>query len=473
MLFNSLEFLIYLPVVLGLYYASGGRTRTVLLLLASYWFYGSWDARFLVLLALSTVLDFACAGAIPGASESRKRLLVTISIVVNLGVLGIFKYFNFFVDSARAGLAELGLSALDSISLEVILPLGISFYTFQTMAYTIDVYRGSIQPCRNFVVYAVFVSYFPQLVAGPIERASRLLPQLQQLDRPNLEMVRNGLSLMLLGFFKKVVIGDALASPYVDSAFADPASREGAVLLLGACLFSIQIYADFSGYSDIARGVSRLLGIELMSNFEQPYLSRNISEFWSRWHISLSTWLRDYLYIPLGGSRAGRTRSYLRLMITMLLGGLWHGASWNFVIWGGLHGALLAAQRAWGRSNSQARGGPGLRSPWAWGGILATNLAVIGALVIFRAPDLTSAGDYLAGTLALFTSLEGWILAASIFALYFLLVALMDLAPYVAKRHEVIELLPFWGRSLAYALLGFCIWTAWPTAESPFIYFQF
>ena len=236
-----------------------------------------------------------------------------MSVLVNLGILGAFKYFDFFVANLRSLLHAVGLDVLDSSILELVLPLGISFYTFQTMAYTIDVYRRRIEPCDDLLRYAVFVAYFPQLVAGPIERAGELLPQLARYRRPDVAMIRSGLTLMLFGFFKKVVIGDALASPYVERAFADPAGQTGAFLLLGACLFSLQIYADFSGYSDIARGVSRLLGIELMINFEQPYLSRSVTEFWRRWHISLSTWLRDYLYIPLGGNRFGPLRLYRNL----------------------------------------------------------------------------------------------------------------------------------------------------------------
>jgi len=480
LLFHSVEFLVFLAVVLGLYFLATSSpvkpliARNAVLLLAGYVFYAAWDVRFLALLVLSTLVDFFCSIWIPNASPGGKRALLGFSIAFNLGILGVFKYFDFFMDSFESMVQAIGFSGFESTTLGLILPLGISFYTFQTLAYTIDVYRGKIQPCRSLLDYAVFVSFFPQLVAGPIERASRMLPQLYTYQKPSVQMIRNGLSLALMGFFKKVVVGDAIASPYVDQAFANPEAQTPEFLVLGACMFTIQLYADFSGYSDIARGVSRLFGIELMVNFQQPFLSRNITEFWRRWHISLSTWLRDYLYIPMGGNRRGLTVTYLNLMITMLIGGLWHGASWNFVAWGGMHGIYLAIHRSFrDRKEEPSATASRLFSPGALGSIFCTNVLVILTFVLFRATDLPTALIYLEGMAGIFESAHALALALSALVVYFLIVALLDLAPYLRQREEFIELLPFWARTLTYTFLGLAIWTAWPTSESPFIYFQF
>lgn len=335
-LFNSFTFVIFLAVVLPTYYALSHKWQNRFLLIASYVFYGAWDWRFLSLLAASTIVDYAVSHAIGRSDDDRRRrTLLVLSLAFNLGLLAFFKYFGFFVDSMNDLLAACGIGHL-SWALQVVLPVGISFYTFQTMAYTIDVYRRQQVPPRDFIAFALYVSYFPQLVAGPIERAGHLLPAILGKRTVTPERIAAGLQLMLLGYVKKIAIADAVA-PYVSEIFANPDGQTSLRLLLGLYLFAVQIYGDFSGYSDIARGVSRLLGIELMVNFRQPYLSANITEFWRRWHISLSSWLRDYLYIPLGGNRKGRRRTYINLMLTMLLGGLWHGAAWTFVIWGFLH----------------------------------------------------------------------------------------------------------------------------------------
>ena len=327
MLFNSWEYFVFLPVVLLLYYSLTRRWQNHLLLAASYIFYSWWDWRFTVLLVISTIVDFYLGIAIHQAEEPRhRRRLLVISCIVNFGMLGFFKYFNFFSDSAAHLLQSLGLHA-HPIVLQIILPAGISFYTFQTMNYVIDIYRREMQPTRNILTYATFVSYFPHLVAGPIIRAELLLPQLENERVVDNQKFRGGCLLILIGLFKKVVIADSLA-PDVTPYFTHPATYSSLVLLKGLYYFSLQIYCDFSGYTDIARGTSRLLGIELPENFNQPYLSQTITEFWRRWHISLSSWLRDYLYIPLGGNRRGRLRTYGNLMLTMVLGGLWHGANW-------------------------------------------------------------------------------------------------------------------------------------------------
>ncbi|MEM6631996.1 MAG: MBOAT family O-acyltransferase [Bacteroidota bacterium] len=345
MLFNSFVFFVFLGLVLPLFYAlPDKRSKNVFLLVSSYAFYGYWDWRFCLLLALSTLIDFFIGKQLHKAEgeELRKRLLL-LSLTANLGVLAFFKYFNFFIGSFEALTLSMGMR-LDYLHLNIILPVGISFYTFQTLSYTIDIYRKQLKPTHNLIDFALFVAFFPQLVAGPIERAKVLLPQLSTKLRPTKLQIQQGIVLIATGLFRKVLIGDT-SGRFVDQIFGNLELYKSIEVLGALILFSIQIYADFSGYSRMARGIAKLLGVELMKNFEQPYLSRNITEFWRRWHISLSSWLRDYLYISLGGNRKGKSRTYVNLMITMLLGGLWHGASWNFVIWGGLHGIYLAVHK--------------------------------------------------------------------------------------------------------------------------------
>ena len=348
MVFNSLTFAVFFVVFFVAYWGLPARRRTVLLLVGSYIFYGWWDWRFLSLIAVSTLVDYSIGLAIAANDHDervRRRLLLT-SLVVNLGILGLFKYANFFVDSFRDVMGAFGYDASDDAVIDVLLPVGISFYTFQTLSYTFDVYRRRIEPRRNLLIFATYVAYFPQLVAGPIERAQNLLPRIENIDRPfpKSRQIESGLGLIVLGLLRKVVLADG-AGRVANAVFDDPGGFSWIMVIIGILAFSVQIYGDFAGYTDIARGVSRLLGIELVVNFRQPYLSRNITEFWRRWHISLSDWLRDYLYISLGGNRKGVTRTYLNLMTTMLLGGLWHGASWNFVIWGGLHGLYLVIHK--------------------------------------------------------------------------------------------------------------------------------
>jgi D-alanyl-lipoteichoic acid acyltransferase DltB (MBOAT superfamily) len=345
MLFNSFVFFVFLAVVLPIFYCLPTKaSKNVFLLIASYVFYGYWDWRFCALLILSTIIDFYIGLKIHNARTAQlsKRYFL-VSLITNLGILGVFKYFNFFIESFQTLSEKLGWQ-LDMLHLNVILPVGISFYTFQTLSYSIDVYRKKLKPAENIIDFALFVSIFPQLVAGPIERASDLLPQLTVKLKPSIEQIKQGVVLIVMGLFRKVIIGDS-AGRYVDNIFSNMAHYSSYELIFGLIMFSIQIYADFSGYSHIARGTAKMLGVELMKNFEQPYLSQNITEFWRRWHISLSTWLKDYLYIALGGNRKGTISTYVNIIITMLLGGLWHGASWNFVIWGGLHGIYLSIHK--------------------------------------------------------------------------------------------------------------------------------
>ena len=353
MLFNSVVFLIYLPIIIGIFYLLKKTSyKKLFLIIASYVFYGYWDWRFLFLLLISTIVDFILAKKIDRTDDKkiRKRFLIT-SISINLGILAIFKYFNFFI----ASLVDMGHSVgyeLDFVTLYIILPVGISFYTFQTMSYTIDVYNKKIDAETNFANMALYVSFFPQLVAGPIEKAAHLLPQIRTLKKAKKADFKEGFMLITMGMMKKVLIGDTCGL-YVDHIFSEAARFESYELISALLLFTIQIYADFSGYSSIGRGIAKMLGIDLVHNFQQPYLSRNITEFWRRWHISLSSWLKEYLYIgALGGNRISNNRTYINLMLTMLLGGLWHGASWNFVIWGGLHGIGLALHKLILKDNS-------------------------------------------------------------------------------------------------------------------------
>ena len=346
MLFNSFIFLIFFIVVYTLYLLlnSNYKAQNIVLLIASYIFYGYWDWRFTGLLALSTIVDFTVGKLLQKTKNERKRkILLFVSIFFNLSFLGFFKYFNFFAESFAGFFQIFGLEA-NWVTLNVLLPVGISFYTFQTMSYTIDVYKRDLQPINSFLDFALFVSFFPQLVAGPIERATTLIPQIISPRDVKLEQINAGIYLIIWGYFKKVVIADNMAI-IANSVFNDYTQYQGLDILIGILAFTIQIYGDFSGYSDIARGLSKLMGFELMVNFKLPYFALNPSDFWSRWHISLSTWLRDYLYIPLGGNRLGAFNTYRNLFLTMLLGGLWHGAAWNFVIWGAFHGLILILYR--------------------------------------------------------------------------------------------------------------------------------
>lgn len=347
MLFNSSVFLVFFAVVFAAYWLlhRDHRRQNALLLVASYVFYAGWDWRFCSLLALSTAIDFSVGRGLHRTEDpKRRRALLLISIVANLGFLGLFKYFNFFAESFAELLSVVGF-AVDPISLRIVLPLGISFYTFQTLSYTIDVYRRHLEPSDNLPEFALFVAFFPQLVAGPIERATRLLPQIAAPRTLAAGKANAGVFLIVWGYFKKVVVADNLA-PISNEIFDNYPAHDGLSVVLGVLAFTGQIYCDFSGYSDIARGLAKLLGFELMVNFRLPYFAISPSDFWRRWHISLSTWLRDYLYIPLGGNRGSPVATQRSLVLTMLLGGLWHGAAWHFVVWGAYHGLLLIVYRA-------------------------------------------------------------------------------------------------------------------------------
>jgi alginate O-acetyltransferase complex protein AlgI len=464
MFFNSLAFALFLPTVVGLYWVFPRRWRVPLLLIASYVFYGWWDVRFLALIMLSTVVDWFVAkrlGVMPDGTRRRRWLL--ISLVGNLGMLAVFKYWNFFTDSAAELLISLGLEP-NLPMLRIILPVGISFYTFQTLSYVIDVYRRDLEPEHSLVQFALFVSFFPQLVAGPIERAKHLLPQLRNLPTSMRQIDWAGAALLILrGLFRKVVIADGVA-PLVNEVFAKPGIYGSVTVAVGVIAFSLQIYGDFAGYTDIARGTARLFNVDLMENFKAPYLSRGFSEFWRRWHISLSTWLRDYLYVPLGGNRGTRWETYRNLLITMLLGGLWHGAAWGFVVWGALHGAYLVIERWLSRDRKGAYGSVSL-PVWLVFGIVTLTW------IPFRAPNLAQAWEVVQ---ALFGSPTGAQLVAAplVVGLMGLLTIALDKAD-LRGRINPVGGAPSLVRGLAYggAMVTALLFAS--VTAVPFIYFQF
>lgn len=410
MLFNSLEFFVFLPVAFVLYWFGANRylrLQNALIVALSYLFYGWWDWRFLSLIFISSLVDYTAGIGLEKAQTATKRKLwLGASIAVNLGILGFFKYYNFFVREFVQAFGHVGIH-LDVHTLSIILPVGISFYTFQTMSYTIDVYRGSLKPTRDVVAFFAYVSFFPQLVAGPIERASNLLPQFYTKRTFDYSQAADGMRQMLWGFFKKVVIADNCA-PYVNDIFANTADYSGPTLLLGAVLFAFQIYGDFSGYSDIAIGTARLFGFSLMQNFAYPYFSRDIAEFWRRWHISLSTWFRDYVYIPLGGSRGGTAMKIRNTFAIFLLSGFWHGANLTFVAWGLLHALYFIPLQLAGKNRANidvvAHGKRFASSLDVLRILLTFGLVTLG-WVFFRASSITHAFAYIKG---IFTQAPLW-----------------------------------------------------------------
>lgn len=344
MLFNSFQFAIFLPVVFILYWTLPCKYRWLLILIASYWFYISWNFRYSMLILAVTLVSYLAAVMIEKQdSDCGRRWMLSGTVIICLGILFFFKYFN-FVSKSIASVLSLFTMPVSPYNLNLILPVGISFYIFQTLSYVVDVYNGEMEAERHFGKYAAFVSFFPQLVAGPIERASKLLPQIKTEHRFDCTFASYGLKQMAWGYFKKIVISDSI-SQYIGKVFDSPQRFQGFSLMFTAVMFSIQIYCDFSGYSDIALGVAKLFGIKLTANFRSPYFSRSLGEFWGRWHVSLSTWFRDYVYIPLGGNRVGKLRNAKNLMVTFLASGLWHGADWTFIIWGGMHGLALSAEK--------------------------------------------------------------------------------------------------------------------------------
>jgi alginate O-acetyltransferase complex protein AlgI len=469
MLFNSIAYLLFLAAVLLLCLALPRRWHWPVLLAASYAFYMSWNPAYALLLVASTLTDYLVArrlGTRP--TPSRRRLLLGVSLAVNLGLLFTFRYWRFFRETAQAAAAALGLhwTLPDS---HLLLPVGISFYTFQTLGYTIDVWRGELPPERHLGRFALYVAFFPQLVAGPIERARRLLPQLRRPPRMEWSLAAEGAERILWGLFKKTVIADRLGL-YVDAVYGNLAQHDPASHLLATWLFALQIYCDFSAYSDIAIGSARLLGYRLEENFRRPYFSEGVISFWHRWHISLSTWLRDYLYIPLGGSRRGEPRTVFNLFVTMLLGGLWHGANWTFVVWGAYHGALLALAHGWRRLGLPALPGRALR-------VFVTFQLVSVGWVLFRAPDLGAALQVLAGWLGRhgswgrpFVDPNTLLHAALGLSLLFLVETVQERSQsavaWIATRPSLLRWAASYGLVLAIVLFGV-------EQGTQFIYFQF
>lgn len=461
MYFNSSAFFGFLAVFFLLHYLARGslRNRNRLIVTASYVFYGWWDWRFAPLLLFSSLVDFYVGLLMEKADSSWRRRLLLLSLSVNLGVLGFFKYFDFFAENVLRGLETLGIQANLPL-LNVILPVGISFFTFQSLGYTIDVYRGRVQATRDMTAYLAYVSFFPQLVAGPIERAANLLPQFTSARPLTKQSWETGTWLVLWGMFKKVVIADNLGL-LVNMVYSDP-SIEGPVIFLATVALGFQIYCDFSGYSDIARGVASWLGFQLMLNFNLPYFAVTPSDFWRRWHISLSSWFRDNVYIPLGGSRCSALRSNLNLLATMLLIGIWHGAGWNFILWGLWHGGMLVIFRKYKPKNLPQRAG---------GWMLTMGIIFYGR-VFFGSQSLEQIQNY---------SLNAWLPVFPIwFSSYALLLAVF-LVPLIAVEvwqkmtNDLMPSLslPWLRRSALHGTLLFAILLFWENQGTPFIYFQF
>jgi D-alanyl-lipoteichoic acid acyltransferase DltB (MBOAT superfamily) len=467
MLFDSPVYLVFLTLVVALYWRLGWRKQNLFLLAASYFFYGWWDWRFLALMLTSTLVDYNFALKIADHPNQRlRKTLLIASLVMNFGFLGFFKYCNFFVDSFTHMIAFIGVHHISPFFLKIILPPGISFYTFQEVAYIVDVYHGKQQPSRSLVDYALFISLFPHLIAGPIQRPSHLLPQVQQPREFDSRKFFNGLMLILSGLFRKCVIADNCAL-LANAAFAGQLGHNCFSLLIAVYAFAWQIYGDFSGYSDIARGSAQLLGFHFMVNFRQPYLASSLQDFWRRWHISLSTWLRDYLYIPLGGNRRGELRTYINLLITMLLGGLWHGANWTFVVWGTVHGVWLSIER-FVTAISKRRDDATL----GWASRIVT-LAVVGlAWVFFRAPSVSQAVTMLSG-LPNFSWRSEYASALTYLGAVSLVALAIDWRLEYAKEEYVFETAR--PRIALAAALGMCTaMTVFGAMESSaFIYFQF
>ena len=465
MAFNSLQFALFLPIFLLIFYAvaSKQKIRDILLLIGSYIFYMSWYWQYAGLIALSTIIDYFIGRKLDATNDQKnRRLLLIVSIVVNLGILAVFKYYNFFYESSQATLAYLGINIPDFYH-QLLLPVGISFYTFQTLSYSIDVYKRKVKYEKSFIKFAVFVSFFPQLVAGPIVRAKDFLPQINKPTLISSEDFEMGLKFIFIGLFKKIVIADLLAYLAVDAVFENPSTYSSVDLMLALYGYTFQIYCDFSGYSDIAIGIALLLGFKLPINFNRPYLAQSPSDFWRRWHISLSGWLRDYLYIPLGGNRKGEWITKRNLMITMLLGGLWHGAAINFLLWGIFHGIILVLSR-----NVIVEKTDNTKKYLK---IFINFHLIIFSWLLFRISDMDKFVDYISG---IFLMTGG----SQISAVYYMILAFAFLMHLVSKNWLMMHLkerfdpiiLPI--RSIVYlSLLMFFVGAS--IGIPNFIYFQF
>jgi alginate O-acetyltransferase complex protein AlgI len=467
MLFNSLEFVAFFLLVLAGYFLAIPRrlwrARKIFLVSASYLFYMSWNPAFGLLLLLSTAVDFTVGQRLEESSRpSVRRLLLLVSLGVNLGILGFFKYGTFLAETVWFLARPVGGDAVPP-ALHIVLPVGISFYTFQTLSYSIDIYRRRRDATRNLVDFMLYVSFFPQLVAGPIVRSWEFLPQLEQPPRVTRRKVDDGLARIAMGLVKKVVFADVLGE-YVDNVFALPEAYDGWNLLLAVYAYAYQIYFDFSGYTDIAIGLAQLFGIRLPENFRRPYLAATPREFWQRWHISLSGWLRDYLYVGLGGNRRGPSRTHANIMITMVLGGLWHGAAWNFVAWGGYHGLVLVLQRMFFGAHARPHGVVGV-----WMGRFVTFHIVCAGWVLFRAQSLGDAGT-------VFRGLGSWAFLPSRAAGQAMLVlgvaTALQAVLSAPRARAVYARSPAWLQGVGYGAVAVLVFLFSP-ATTRFIYFQF
>ena len=479
MLFNSVEFLVFFPLVTALYFAVPSRLRWPVLLAASCWFYMAWIPAYAAVLLTSTVVAYLAARIIARTHDRRKKTaMLCIALTLVAGILFLFKYFGFFNTTLTSLLGRLNISYAPP-ALHLLLPLGISFYTFKLLSYVIDVYRGSLAPERNFGAFALYASFFPQVLAGPIERAGRFLPQLRDLRGFDAARVSSGLKLMLWGLFKKAVVADHLAV-VVNQVYGNVQGYSGAPLIAATYLYAFQIFCDFSGYSDMAIGAARVMGIGTMENFRRPYHAASVADFWHRWHISLSSWFRDYLYFPLGGSRVALRRWALNVLIVFLVSGLWHGAAWTFVVWGGLHGLFLVGERLTQGVRDRACRllglGKGLRKAL---GIFATFHLVTFAWIFFRAANLSDAlyvvthlfvgfGESLASLASVCDAGHVWPALAGI--------AIMEAVHVLQVRKSPIAFLssrPVWIRWTAYAALVLTIINLRPDYKAPFMYMQF
>ena len=488
MIFSSFQFLIFFVAVILLLWVLPPTVRRFelrkwFLLIASYVFYAFWDWRFPALLLASTLVGFTISrGMHRTQDQARRKWLLLLAVVFSLGLLGLFKYYNFFVDSISLVLAQWQVSISH---LDILLPAGISFYTFQTISYIVDVFRRQQEPTSSFLEYSLLVTFFPKLVAGPLVRSKGFLSQLKKPVHITGANVWAGSQIFIVGLFKKLMIADAVA-PFINAVYEYPEYYSSFTIWLTVVAYGLQIYCDFSGYSDMAIGCARILGFDLGQNFNMPYLSRNVQEFWRRWHISLSTWLRDYLYIPLGGSRKGRYRTYLNSLITMVLGGLWHGASWNFVIWGAVHGLALVLHRWWTsraghKTAASAPGQPKGRPPILLQilSTTATLLFVMLAWVLFRAPDIGTAWTIYSKLLFIDAGGAAWYYHAALAAIVWTVLGHIggSVRQTMDKRHGH-ELVFFetpysFVAAFAVILTLLIIYVFAPVSVSPFIYFQF
>lgn len=484
MAFNSIDYLIFLPLVFLLYwfvFNKKVKIQNLLVLFASYFFYGLWDWRFLFLIIASTIVDYIVANKIYSCETNlkKRKLWLWISVIFNISLLGFFKYYNFFADSFIDMFQLFGYTIKSSWTLSIILPVGISFYTFQTMSYSLDVYYKRLKPTKDLLSFATFVAFFPQLVAGPIERATNLLPQIiNKRVFSNKQFIQGG-KLILWGLFKKIVIADGLA-PIVDDVFANYGEYSASTLILGVCLFSFQVYGDFSGYSDIAIGTAKLFGIELMSNFKFPNFSRNVAEYWQRWHVSLSTWFRHYIYIPLGGSRVSKLKSVRNICIIFLVSGFWHGANWTFIFWGAFHALVFIPVFLMGRNtiykNSVIGQNTILPSVKEIGQVLLTFSIVTFSRIFFRSESITDSFNYI---VRIFTNFEyekynhplgyrmwDYYILVCVFILYEYLIRKDERNPFKFKSPVI--------RFVFYVLVIFSIILFYDSGfDRSFIYFQF